>query len=562
MKRVIFLVSVFAVAFGAKAQNVVLSEQVSGTTVKLENPATNTNPFASAGAFDYIQKQSAGNFNKWYLSGDCAKERFLTIEKIEEKGNRVARVVVDDTCTKAEDVQLNVIFSGVNGQTTRYDYTIEFEVMYVGDSSSTTITSTVDNYIDECDRTSVTQHNKWPKSDDISIEKVVTRDSLITEETIVKDPITGKDSTITVIIDTITFTDTLIFTKTFEPQTQTDNITKGKFTKVTLKGKARNALGLQINCGEKAGVLYFSNIKVTFDPYYYSNFDDDPEPDYYNIDKEKATNKKRINHRFYYDLESVFTMTNSNNKKTYDYFSIHCAFVNFDSQKQTVTNGIVTDPAPTRDCYMFKGWKLNKTDDISLTPNTDKDGNLFYSFDGWKFDEDLMVVSFSPLASNDISFVSEWIPLVVFDSNGGSDVEDQVVVNGTIKELPKPVRKGYDFVGWKLNATSLKENGEGFLYDGWELNADTIVTKISTSITLGVKLVAQWANPTSVTEMAINAYVANEVLYISDAADVVIYDINGRVAKSAKNATSIIVSDLKSGLYVTKIGNKFIRFVK
>ena len=69
--------------------------------------------------------------------------------------------------------------------------------------------------------------------------------------------------------------------------------------------------------------------------------------------------------------------------------------------------------------------------------------------------------------------------------------------------------------------------------------------------------------PVSVNEAAaINVYVAREVLYASEAADVVIYNINGVAVKSAKKVTSLNVSDLRSGLYIAKVGNKTIKFVK
>lgn len=61
---------------------------------------------------------------------------------------------------------------------------------------------------------------------------------------------------------------------------------------------------------------------------------------------------------------------------------------------------------------------------------------------------------------------------------------------------------------------------------------------------------------------AIKAYVANDVLYASEAADVVVYNINGVAVKSAKNVTSLNVADLKAGLYIAKFGNATVKFVK
>lgn len=61
---------------------------------------------------------------------------------------------------------------------------------------------------------------------------------------------------------------------------------------------------------------------------------------------------------------------------------------------------------------------------------------------------------------------------------------------------------------------------------------------------------------------AINAYVAGNVLYTSEPANVVIYNINGVAVKAAKNVTTLNVADLKSGLYLAKVGNRVVKFVK
>ena len=69
--------------------------------------------------------------------------------------------------------------------------------------------------------------------------------------------------------------------------------------------------------------------------------------------------------------------------------------------------------------------------------------------------------------------------------------------------------------------------------------------------------------PSAVAETAaIKAYVANDVLYASEAADVVVYNINGVAVKAAKNVTSLNVADLKAGLYIAKFGNATVKFVK
>ena len=87
-------------------------------------------------------------------------------------------------------------------------------------------------------------------------------------------------------------------------------------------------------------------------------------------------------------------------------------------------------------------------------------------------------------------------------------------------------------------------------------------------LTVGTKTYAFFNTPGEAQQTAINdaaaikAFVANDVLYASEATDVVIYNINGVAVKSAKNAASVNVSDLKAGLYIAKVGNATVKFVK
>jgi hypothetical protein len=81
------------------------------------------------------------------------------------------------------------------------------------------------------------------------------------------------------------------------------------------------------------------------------------------------------------------------------------------------------------------------------------------------------------------------------------------------------------------------------------------------------KVVKEWfteaAEGTAIAEeAAVKAFVANNVIFASEAADVVVYNINGVAVKSAKNVTSLDVADLKAGLYIAKVGNATVKFVK
>lgn len=71
------------------------------------------------------------------------------------------------------------------------------------------------------------------------------------------------------------------------------------------------------------------------------------------------------------------------------------------------------------------------------------------------------------------------------------------------------------------------------------------------------------AKGSAVNEAAvINAFVAGDVLYTSEAANVVVYNINGVAVLSANNATSLDLANLKAGLYIAKVGDKAIKFAK
>ena len=52
---------------------------------------------------------------------------------------------------------------------------------------------------------------------------------------------------------------------------------------------------------------------------------------------------------------------------------------------------------------------------------------------------------------------------------------------------------------------------------------------------------------------SLNAYVANGVVYTSEVANIVVYNINGVVCKVVNNASSVNIADLNSGLYIVKV---------
>ncbi|MBO7432173.1 MAG: T9SS type A sorting domain-containing protein [Salinivirgaceae bacterium] len=113
--------------------------------------------------------------------------------------------------------------------------------------------------------------------------------------------------------------------------------------------------------------------------------------------------------------------------------------------------------------------------------------------------------------------------------------------------------KGAEYVGIQINL----DNTAGTNLGVWYFR--NIVIKIGKKTTLEYYM----ASTSAVDEVAaVNAFVAGDVLYASEAADVVVYNISGVAVKAAKNVTSLSVSDLKAGLYIAKVGNKTIKFVK
>lgn len=63
-------------------------------------------------------------------------------------------------------------------------------------------------------------------------------------------------------------------------------------------------------------------------------------------------------------------------------------------------------------------------------------------------------------------------------------------------------------------------------------------------------------------DAAVAAFVAGDVLFASEAANIVVYNINGVAVLSANNATSLDLANLKAGLYIAKVGDKAIKFAK
>lgn len=171
--------------------------------------------------------------------------------------------------------------------------------------------------------------------------------------------------------------------------------------------------------------------------------------------------------------------------------------------------------------------------------------------------------------------------LIDFDSNGGSEINDMFFLetfkdNHGFKEYehyivdenlnimailnhdwnwvdgcyPNPTRNGHEFKGWFL--------GENIY------NFESVFNDIT--------LTAQWEKIdgyveeetiTSITNtMESNIYVSNNVLHTDEPSSVYIFNAGGILVKTENNTTSVDLSDLKKGVYIAKVNEKTIKFVR
>ena len=63
-------------------------------------------------------------------------------------------------------------------------------------------------------------------------------------------------------------------------------------------------------------------------------------------------------------------------------------------------------------------------------------------------------------------------------------------------------------------------------------------------------------------DMESNTYVSNNVLYTNEPSSVYIFNAGGILVKTENNTTSVDLSDLKKGVYIAKVNEKTIKFVR
>lgn len=83
-----------------------------------------------------------------------------------------------------------------------------------------------------------------------------------------------------------------------------------------------------------------------------------------------------------------------------------------------------------------------------------KDG---YTFSGWYIDiNNDLEYNFETKITKTITLIAKWIEnesnnssfTITFNTDGGNNIEQIVVENGVITNLPTPIKEGYNFLGW------------------------------------------------------------------------------------------------------------------
>lgn len=143
-----------------------------------------------------------------------------------------------------------------------------------------------------------------------------------------------------------------------------------------------------------------------------------------------------------------------------------------DSQYVVEGNKVTQPSNPTRSDYNFEGWLLNGS-----------------------------VYNFNSPVTSDITLVAKWTEIVknnytvTFDSNGGSTVSSQTIVEGGKATQPNnPTRSGYNFAGWLLNGNAYNFNS---------------------TITSNITLVAKWTQKNyTVGVSRVDAYSPDSILSV------------------------------------------------
>ncbi len=129
-----------------------------------------------------------------------------------------------------------------------------------------------------------------------------------------------------------------------------------------------------------------------------------------------------------------------------------------------------------------------RSGEYATDPGTPSRGSG-YTFNFWKLSGESSAYDFSTPVTSDIELVADWtaptLYTVTFDSNGGSEVDAQEVVENETATAPAdPTRDNYTFGGWKLG---------------------NVFYNFSTPVTGNIELVADWTYaPAHISSVSIN----------------------------------------------------------
>lgn len=177
--------------------------------------------------------------------------------------------------------------------------------------------------------------------------------------------------------------------------------------------------------------------------------------------------------------------------------------------------------------------------------NPTKDDHIFvkWQLDGKDYD-------FTSKVTKNITLVAVWEKLqeneyvVTFDTDGGSSIDNQKVVEGSVATKPtSPTKEGYNFVKWQLNGKdydfTAKVTGDITLVAVWEKEVIKVssVTLSETSLELEVGDVTKLSitiNPTNATNKTAE--------WTSSDESIVTVDALGNVTAKAKGTATITVT--------------------
>ena len=342
-----------------------------------DNPTEFTNPFASIGAFNYVQKQSDGELNKWFLSGKNGKDKCFTIEKYERKYKtcsaysqyRAAKIVNTEQNANIDNIQFCCVYE-LSDDEINNDIAIQYTIIYFGESQETSCGFSVKGYND---------NNGLVKNHESNTKNTIAG-YLNNEDNIL-----------------------LNNTTTFEKE-------KSKFISYTIKNENNNKyICIQLDLGKKAGEYFIESIKINNKWFFneqlsmiqYDANGGSQIENMYCLFTNEANSSNSILHIFNKSGEEI----GSGMFKPF-----------FKDEKVQWGDGF--EPIPSRDGYTFKGWQLNEEVFDFKIDNSVDEGN--------------MRILRSPFMG-DMTLVAQWEQI---GEGGGTEPNPGVVtaINGEIAQ--------------------------------------------------------------------------------------------------------------------------------